>query len=118
MALDRANDVLRYKSEYLFLNKNGERMHANSVQKVLREDLNVKIKTPQKSCKNIRKTVTSQVREELGVSVAAQVAGHKSQNTTDRHYSYATRTTGSYSEEYTKVIDSKVPDCLKAKKIG
>ena len=93
-------------------------MHANSIQRVLREDLNKTIKTPQKSCKNIRKTVTSQVREELGVSVAARVAGHKSQNTTDRHYSYATRTTGSYSEKYTKVIDSKVPDYLKGEKTG
>lgn len=106
------------KSEYLFLNTKGYRMHACSVQKVLREDLNIRIDTPQKSCKNIRKTVTSQVREELGVSVAAQVAGHKSQNTTDRHYSYATRTTDSYAVEYTKVIDSKVPDCLKGMKTG
>ena len=85
----------------------GDRMHANSVQKILREDLNVKLHTPQKSCKNIRKTVTSHVREELGVAVAAKVAGHKSQNTTDRHYSYATRTTGSYSEEYTEVISCR-----------
>ena len=84
-----------------------------SVQKVLREDLNLKIDTPQKSCKNIRKTVTSQVREELGISVAAKVTGHKSQNTTDKHYSYATHTVNSYAEEYTKVIDSKVPTCLK-----
>lgn len=106
---------LGIESDYLFINKRGDRMHENSVNKVLREVLNPGIGTSQKSCHNIRKTVTSRLREELGVAIAARVAGHRNESTTDNHYSFSTNSLEKYSEDYVKVIDSKVPECLKNK---
>lgn len=106
---------LGIESEYLFINKKKERMHACSITKVLYEVLNPGINTSHKSCHKIRKTVTSNLRNALGVAVAARVAGHKNESTTDKHYSYSTVSNEYYQEEYTKVIDEKVPSILKQK---
>lgn len=75
--------------------------------------IRITISTSQKSCHNIRKTVTSELRNELGVAIAARVAGHKNESTTDQHYSFSTRSNERYASEYSHVIDKKVPEYLK-----
>lgn len=110
-----AQKELGIESEYLFVNSHGERIHTDAVAKVLRTELNPTIGTSQKSCHNIRKTVTSQLREELGVSVAARVAGHKNESTTDQHYSFSTQSNQRFANEYGSVVDKKVPDYLKGR---
>lgn len=107
---NQEEDVIQ--SEYLFINFRGVRMHADSVNKALR-DLNKIIGTSQKACHSIRKTRISDIRNEISVGAAARFAGHKNLSTTDLHYSFNTISNEHHAKDYSRVIDKSAPSRLK-----
>lgn len=80
-----------FDSEYLLLNKAGERLHDYSINNVLRR-LNKQIDTLQKGNHSIRKTIISKMIEsnELTDEEIRIFAGHEDFSTTSKFYNYST----------------------------
>lgn len=80
-----------FNSEYLFLDKNGQRIHEFSVNNALR-NLNSKIGTSQKSNHKIRKTCISKMisSKKLTNEEIRMFAGHEDFATTERFYEFPT----------------------------
>lgn len=105
----QANQMHGFKSEYLMLTKDGNRMNNDAINNVLRR-LNRMLKTPQKGNHSIRKTCISN----MGASKALtneeirKFAGHKDFSTTAKHYMYVTDTIDNRSSAYETAIGSKI----------
>jgi len=102
------------KSDYLFVNANGERLHTNAFHNELRRHLNPAIKTSQKSIHAIRRTGLSIIRDDLGGKESAQHGGHDEQ-VNKNHYYYQVETNQDKEkyQDYYNAIDKKMPDFLK-----
>ncbi len=94
-----------FKSEYLLLDENGERIHEFAINNVLRE-LNRKIGTAQKSNHKIRKTCISFLissgqltNEEIRV-----FAGHEDFATTEKCYEFPTNSMDKRADAYEKAL--------------
>ncbi len=94
-----------FKSEYLLLDENGERIHEHSVSNVLRE-LNKKIETSQKSNHKIRITCISFIissgqltNEEIRI-----FAGHEDFATTEKYYEFPTNSMDKRADAYEKAL--------------
>lgn len=110
----QANMDRGFNSNYLMLDKNGNRMHNDAINNVLRR-LNSKIDTPQKGNHSIRKTCLSNMSashlltdEEIRV-----FAGHKDISTTQKCYFFATESLSSRVDAYESAIGAKMPNVFK-----
>lgn len=109
-----ANKKRNFCSEYLLLDKNGERMNSSEISKVLRR-LNQTIKTPQKGNHSIRKTCISNMGEsrKLSNEEIRTFAGHKDFSTTEKYYMHSTASIETRSDAYEMAIDSKINNVFK-----
>lgn len=89
------------ESEYLLLNKHGERLHDHAVNNVLRR-VNRQIGTPQKGNHSIRKTCISNMiaSKQLTNEEIRKFAGHEDFATTERYYEFATKSIGERTEAF------------------
>ncbi len=112
--ITEANKKRNFCSEYLLLNKNGERINSNEINKVLRR-LNQIIKTSPKGNHSIRKTCISNMGESGALSneEIRNFAGHKDFSTTEKYYMHATASIETRSDAYEKAIDSKINNVFK-----
>lgn len=110
----RANEERNFHSEYLLLDKDGERMHNDAINNVLRR-LNRMIKTTQKGNHSIRKTCISNMGESGALSneEIRTFAGHKDYSTTEKYYMHATTSIENRSEAYERAINSKINNVFK-----
>lgn len=110
----RANEERNFHSEYLLLDKNGERMHNDAINNVLRR-LNRMIKTTQKGNHSIRKTCISNMGESGALSneEIRIFAGHKDFSTTEKYYMHTTTSIGNRADAYERAIDSKINNVFK-----
>lgn len=109
-----ANKKRNFCSEYLLLDKNGERINSSEINKVLRR-LNQTIKTPQKGNHSIRKTCISNMGEsrKLSNEEIRTFAGHKDFSTTEKYYMHSTASIETRSDAYEVAIDSKINNVFK-----
>ena len=105
----QANQMHGFKSEYLMLTKDGNRMNNDAINNVLRR-LNRMLKTPQKGNHSIRKTCISNMgaSKVLTNEEIRKFAGHKDFSTTAKHYMYVTDTIDNRSSAYETAIGSKI----------
>lgn len=110
----RANEGRNFHSEYLLLDKDGERMHNDAINNVLRR-LNRMIKTTQKGNHSIRKTCISNMGESGALSneEIRTFAGHKDFSTTEKYYMHATTSIENRSDAYERAINSKINNVFK-----
>ena len=110
----RANEERNFHSEYLLLDKDGERMHNDAINNVLRR-LNRMIKTTQKGNHSIRKTCISNMGESgaLSSEEIRTFAGHKDFSTTEKYYMHSTSSIENRSDAYEKAINSKISNVFK-----
>lgn len=110
----RANEERNFHSEYLLLDKDGERMHNDAINNVLRR-LNRMIKTTQKGNHSIRKTCISNMGESGALSneEIRTFAGHKDFSTTEKYYMHVTTSIENRSDAYEKAINSKINNVFK-----
>ena len=110
----RANEERNFHSEYLLLDKDGERMHNDAINNVLRR-LNRMIKTTQKGNHSIRKTCISNMGESGALSneEIRTFAGHKDFSTTEKYYMHATTSIENRSDAYERAINSKINNVFK-----
>jgi len=110
----RANEERNFHSEYLLLDKDGERMHNDAINNVLRR-LNRMIKTTQKGNHSIRKTCISNMSESgaLSKEEIRTFAGHKDFSTTEKYYMHSTVSIENRSEAYERAINSKIGNVFK-----
>lgn len=94
-----------FNSEYLLLDKDGERPHEYSINNVLRR-LNKQINTIQKGNHSIRKTVISRMIEsnELSNEEIREFAGHKDFSTTAKYYNYSTVSWDKRTDAFEKAL--------------
>lgn len=80
------------KGEYLFMDRNGERLHDYAINNVLRR-VNRQIGTAQKGNHSIRKTCISNMiaSKQLTNEEIRKFAGHEDFATTVRYYEFATK---------------------------
>ena len=109
-----ANEERNFHSEYLLLDKDGERMHNDAINNVLRR-LNRMIKTAQKGNHSIRKTCISNMGESGALSneEIRTFAGHKDFSTTEKYYMHATTSIENRADAYEKAINSKINNVFK-----
>lgn len=109
-----ANEQRGFHSEYLMLDKNGERMKNDAINNVLRR-LNKMIHTPQKGTHSIRKTCISNMGESKALSneEIRKFAGHKDFSTTEKYYMHATASFDNRADAYEKAINSKITNVFK-----
>lgn len=110
----KANEDRNFHSEYLLLDKNGERMKNDAINNVLRR-LNRMINTPQKGNHSIRKTCISNMGESrlLSDEEIRKFAGHKDFSTTEKYYMHVTTSIENRSDAYEKAINSKINNVFK-----
>lgn len=110
----RANEERNFHSEYLLLDKDGERIHNDAINNVLR-CLNRMIKTTQKGNHSIRKTCISNMGESgvLSNEEIRTIAGHKDFSTTEKYYMHATTSIENRADAYEKAINSKINNVFK-----
>lgn len=110
----RANEERSFQSEYLLLDKDGERMHNDAINNVLRR-LNRMIKTTQKGNHSIRKTCISNMGESGALSneEIRMFAGHKDFSTTEKYYMHTTTSIENRSDAYERAINSKINNVFK-----
>ncbi len=110
----RANEERGFHSEYLLLDKDGERMHNDAINNVLRR-LNRMIKTAQKGNHSIRKTCISNMGESgvLSNEEIRTFAGHKDFSTTEKYYMHATASIENRADAYERAINSKINNVFK-----
>ncbi len=110
----KANEERNFYSEYLLLDKDGERMHNDAINNVLRR-LNRMIKTTQKGNHSIRKTCISNMGESGALSneEIRTFAGHKDFSTTEKYYMHATTSIENRADAYEKAINSKINNVFK-----
>lgn len=110
----RANEERNFHSEYLLLDKDGERMHNDAINNVLRR-LNRMIKTTQKGNHSIRKTCISNMGESGALSneEIRTFARHKDFSTTEKYYMHATTSIENRSDAYERAINSKINNVFK-----
>lgn len=94
-----------YKSEFLFLQKDGSRMHTEPINTALRR-VNKKVKVKQKGNHSIRKTCLSNMNasKELTDEEIRVFAGHKEVSTTQNSYFFATETYDTRRSAYERAI--------------
>lgn len=111
----RANEERNFHSEYLLLDKDGERMHNDAINNVLRR-LNRMIKTTQKGNHSIRKTCISNMGESGALSneEIRTFAGHKDFSTTEKFYMHATTSFENRADAYERAINSKIGNVFKS----
>ena len=109
-----ANEQRGFHSQYLMLDKNGERMKNDAINNVLRR-LNKMIHTPQKGTHSIRKTCISNMGESKALSneEIRKFAGHKDFSTTEKYYMHATASFDNRADAYEKAINSKITNVFK-----
>ena len=110
----KANEERDFQSEYLLLDKKGERMKNDAINNVLRR-LNRMINTTQKGNHSIRKTCISNMGES-GVLSNEEIrvfAGHKDFSTTEKYYMHNTTSIANRSDAYEKAINSKINNVFK-----
>lgn len=109
-----ANQQKGFQSEYLMLDKQGNRMHNDAINNVLRR-LNAKLNTPQKGNHSIRKTCLSNMNAShlLSDEEIRAFAGHKDISTTQKCYFFATDSLTSRKDAYESAITSKMPKVFK-----
>lgn len=110
----RANEERSFQSEYLLLDKDGERMHNDAINNVLRR-LNRMIKTTQKGNHSIRKTCISNMGESGALSneEIRMFAGHKDFSTTEKYYMHTTTSIENRSDAYERAINGKINNVFK-----
>lgn len=101
-------------SEYLFVDKKGNRLHSSAFHNVMRRVLNPSIGTSQKSIHAVRRTGLSILRDELGGKESAQHGEHDEKVNKD-HYYYRVDTSEDNVKNQTffNALDKKMPDFLK-----
>lgn len=111
----RANEERNFHSEYLLLDKDGERIHNDAINNVLRR-LNRMIKTTQKGNHSIRKTCISNMGESGALSneEIRMFAGHKDFSTTEKYYMHATTSIENRADAYERAINSKINNVFKS----
>ena len=110
----KANEQRNFHSDYLLLDKNGERMHNDAINNVLRR-LNRMIKTTQKGNHSIRKTCISNMGESGALSneEIRIFAGHKDFSTTEKYYMHSTTSIENRADAYERAINSKINNVFK-----
>lgn len=110
----QANHERGFHSQYLMLDKEGNRMHNDAINNVLRR-LNKKMNTPQKGNHSIRKTCLSNMSAShlLTDEEIRAFAGHKDISTTQKCYFFATETLNSRIDAYESAISAKLPSVFK-----
>lgn len=110
----QANEQRGFHSEYLLLDKTGERMHNDAINNVLRR-LNRMFKTAQKGNHSIRKTCISNMGESWALfdEELRIFAGHKDFSTTEKYYMHATSSIDKRSDAYEQAISGKIGDVFK-----
>lgn len=110
----RANEERSFHSEYLLLDKDGERMHNDAINNVLRR-LNRMIKTTQKGNHSIRKTCISNMGESGALSneEIRMFAGHKDFSTTEKYYMHTTTSIENRADAYERAINGKINNVFK-----
>ena len=110
----KANEKRNFHSEYLLLDKNGDRIKSNEINKVLKR-LNKMIQTTQKGNHSIRKTCISNMGESGALSneEIRNFAGHKDFSTTEKYYMHSTVSIENRSEAYERAINSKIGNVFK-----
>lgn len=110
----RANEERSFHSEYLLLDKDGERMHNDAINNVLRR-LNRMIKTTQKGNHSIRKTCISNMGESGALSneEIRMFAGHKDFSTTEKYYMHTTTSIKNRADAYERAINGKINNVFK-----
>ncbi len=110
----KANEERNFHSEYLLLDKNGNRMHNDAINNVLRR-LNRMIKTTQKGNHSIRKTCISNMGESGALSneEIRAFAGHKDFSTTEKYYMHTTASIENRANAYEMAINSKINNVFK-----
>lgn len=109
------NEERGFDDDYIFLDKNGDRIHDYAVNNVLRRlngyrpDRNSPFIINGKPSGNhaIRKTCISELHESLRLSdeTIRSFAGHKDISTTRSCYVFQTKPIAAYAEEFAKVFD-------------
>lgn len=104
-----ANEQRGFQSEYLFLDKNGNRMHNDAINNVLRR-LNKKINTVQKGNHSIRKTCLSNMysSNQLSDVEVMQFSGHKLLSTLQNNYLFPVESKSKRTDAYETAINSKI----------
>lgn len=115
----KANMEKGFVSEYLMLNKSGERMNNDAINNVLRR-LNRMVGTSQKANHSIRKTCLSNMNASgaLNNEEMRAFAGHKDIATTQNSYIYRTETLDNRKDAYRQAIDPKVERVFKGVQVG
>ena len=110
----KANEQRGFQSEYLMLDKDGNRMKNDAINNVLRR-LNRMIGTPQKGNHSIRKTCISNMGESKALTdeEIRVFAGHKEYTTTEKYYMHTTTSIEDRSDAYEKAINSKIANVFK-----
>lgn len=110
----QANHERGFHSQYLMLDKKGNRMHNDAINNVLRR-LNQKLNTPQKGNHSIRKTCLSNMSASqlLTDEEIRTFAGHKDISTTQKCYFFATETLNSRIDAYDSAIGAKFSNVFK-----
>lgn len=110
----KANESNGFNSEYLFLTKNGTRMHNDAINRALRK-LNAMINTSQKGNHSIRKTTLSNLKAscQLTSEEIRTFAGHKDISTTEKCYFFATESLDNRTSAYESAISNKMPHVFK-----
>lgn len=110
----KANEQRGFQSEYLMLDKDGQRMKNDAINNVLRR-LNKMIGTVQKGNHSIRKTCISNMGESKALTdeEIRIFAGHKDYTTTEKYYMHATSSLEKRSDAYEKAINSKIENVFK-----
>ncbi|MBR1703034.1 MAG: tyrosine-type recombinase/integrase [Lachnospiraceae bacterium] len=115
----KANMANGFSSEFLMLNKSGERMNNDAINNVLRR-LNRMVGTSQKANHSIRKTCLSNMNASklLTDEEIRSFAGHADIATTQKSYIYQTETLDNRIDAYQKAIDAKVERVFKGVQVG
>ena len=100
------------ESEYLFVGKNGDRLHAPQIENVMYKKLNPMLGTAQKSNHSLRKGFLSELHNSCKFSDAEiiQWSGHTQISTLQNCYLFPTQPVESRMEEFIDVIDKDMPD--------
>lgn len=109
-----ANEQKGFQSEYLLLDKDGNRIKNDAINNVLRR-LNRMIGTTQKGNHSIRKTCISNMGETKALTdeEIRVFAGHKDFTTTEKYYMHTTTSIENRSDAYEKAINSKITNVFK-----
>lgn len=109
-----ANEQKGFQSEYLLLDKDGNRIKNDAINNVLRR-LNRMIGTTQKGNHSIRKTCISNMGESKALTdeEIRVFAGHKDYTTTEKYYMHTTTSIEDRSDAYEKAINSKIANVFK-----